>query len=251
MTLNITSIECHVAHLTKLLALVAWRNEEFVRTSPQPLPAKTLFHENMDTHWHELLQQLIHQLDKNIRCSEICYSMALIYIDRLTAMSTDRLTLNFCTARRLFTTSLLIANQFIDDTPELCLQFANAAGIPSPTLARLKTEFLFRVKFSLAVTSDEVMGYAARLQGRLSAQSLSDISNWPRSQNNENETSSARSPMHIVNSIPSTPAHSTRTSSCCSEWSKHHHKTSSESLLNQFLEISTEFICTQSSDSFQ
>jgi len=159
----------HVNHLVKLLTYVIKRNEVVTDETV------TLFHCKQEE--EEALQSFIARLDDNIRCSESCYATALVFIDRITEMSSD-LTLNYWTVQRLFTTSLLIANQFLDDTAERTLQFARVAGFHPLTMAAMKTDFLFRIQFRLMVSDEDVIGYSDKLQGRFSSAEFSRLQLW-------------------------------------------------------------------------
>jgi len=163
------SNSAHVSHLVKLLTYVTRRNESISDNS------ETLFH--CTENEQEALHSFIARLDDNIRCSETCYATALVYIDRITEMSTD-LTLNCWTVQRLFTTSLLVANQFLDDTAERALQFSRVAGFDALAMAAMKTDFLFRIQFRLVVSDEEVLGYSDKLQGRFSTAEFSRLKLW-------------------------------------------------------------------------
>jgi len=163
------SNSAHVSHLVKLLTYVTRRNESISDNS------ETLFH--CTENEQEALHSFIARLDDNIRCSETCYATALVYIDRITEMSTD-LTLNCWTVQRLFTTSLLVANQFLDDTAERALQFSRVAGFDALAMAAMKTDFLFRIQFRLVVSDEEVLGYSDKLQGRFSTAEFARLKLW-------------------------------------------------------------------------
>jgi len=163
------TVNTHVTHLVKLLTYVTRRNEAIHDENV------TMFHctEQED----ESLHSFVARLDDNIRCSETCYATALVFIDRITEMSSD-LTLNYWTVQRLFTTSLLIANQFLDDTAERTLQFARVAGYDPLVMAAMKTDFLFRIQFRLMVSDEEVLGYSDKLQGRFSTAEFAKLKLW-------------------------------------------------------------------------
>eukprot|EP00300_Choanocystis_sp_HF-7_P000684 c10563_g1_i1.p1 GENE.c10563_g1_i1~~c10563_g1_i1.p1 ORF type:complete len:243 (+),score=43.54 c10563_g1_i1:130-858(+) len=151
-----------VAHLAKLLTYVSQRNT----TVNERESDISLFHEREDGH-QESLQAFLTRLDKHIRCSESCYAAALVYLDRITSLSRD-ITLNTNTVKKLFCTSLLLANQFLDDTAERTLQFARVAGYAPKDMAEMKIDFLFRIQFTLMITEAETRNYSDKLQGRYS-----------------------------------------------------------------------------------
>lgn len=157
----------HVGHLVNLLTYVAERNGP---THPSKM---TSFHLEAP----ESLCELVGRLDENIRCSTSCYAVALVYMDRITEGNAD-LPLNLQTVNLLFTTSLLLANQFLDDKAERALQFARVARVHPSTMARLKIDFLFRVSFSLVVNQQEMRGYSDKLHGRFSTKYFMDQDMW-------------------------------------------------------------------------
>jgi len=157
----------HVVHLAQLLGFVARRNESLHAS------IATNFNDNPE----ESVFELIARLDQYIRCSESCYAIALVFVDRLTETNKD-ISLTRRTLKRLFTTSLLVANQFYDDKSECALQFARVASIPGPTMAALKTEFLLRLNYRLVVSDSDVKGYADQLKGRFSSENFSTQGMW-------------------------------------------------------------------------
>lgn len=161
------SAKPHVIHLVKLLTFVAKRNTVKHDT--------TLF--NTDEEDRPGLLPFVSRLDDLIRCSESCYATALVYLDRITAMNSD-LTLNNNTVHRLFATSLLVANQFLDDTAERTLQFARVINTDPLEMAQLKTDFLFRIQFKLVAAEQEIRIYSDKLQGRFSTTAFAEKKLW-------------------------------------------------------------------------
>jgi len=157
----------HVTHLVNLLTFVGQRNEA------NGAKSSSLFHAEQG----EPLRDLVRRLDDNIRCSPSCYAVALVYMDRITETNPD-VPLISRTVNLLFTTSLLLANQFLDDKAERALQFARVAGIHPSVMASLKIDFLFRISFSLVVSEVEMKGYSDNLSGRLSTKHFRDLSMW-------------------------------------------------------------------------
>eukprot|EP00298_Acanthocystis_sp_HF-20_P005924 c15938_g1_i1.p1 GENE.c15938_g1_i1~~c15938_g1_i1.p1 ORF type:complete len:180 (+),score=44.88 c15938_g1_i1:92-631(+) len=165
----------HVHHLVELLSFVAKQNQMITRSAysnPHPEP----------------LGALINRLNQYVRCSPSCYVVALLYMDRLLQQNRD-IVMTLDTVQLLFTTSLLISNQYLDDQPELTLQFARIARISPANLANLKTDFLFRIKFSLSFTQSELLSYSDKLCGPLhTEQILFDWSGSPTKKTQEQQT---------------------------------------------------------------
>eukprot|EP00301_Raphidiophrys_heterophryoidea_P009009 c13303_g1_i1.p1 GENE.c13303_g1_i1~~c13303_g1_i1.p1 ORF type:complete len:215 (+),score=36.33 c13303_g1_i1:156-800(+) len=158
-----------VEHLVNLLLYVSQRND--LNESSDVLA--TPFHSIQN----EPLLDLVSRLYQHIRCSSSCFAAALVYLDRVTEANPD-LPLNLKTVNLLFTTSLLLANQFLDDKSERALQFANVARIHPITMANLKTDFLFRIRFHLTLCEADVRGYSDKLQGYFSTQSFELLGLW-------------------------------------------------------------------------
>lgn len=176
------STKTHVTHLVKLLTFVAKRNT--VKHDA------TLF--NTEEEDRPGLLPFVSRLDDLIRCSESCYATALVLIDRITAMNPD-LTLNNNTVHKLFATSLLVANQFLDDTAERTLQFARVTNIDPLEMAHLKTDFVFRIQFKLVVGDHEVQFYSDKLQGRFSTQAFAEKKLWDGVPEQRSQVSESRS----------------------------------------------------------
>jgi len=161
--------EVHVQHLVNLLMYVAQKNDP---NEPCDVLA-TPFH----CAQNEPLLDLALRLNQHIRCSSSCFAAALVYIDRVTEANPD-LPLNLRTVNLLFTTSLLLANQFLDDKSERALQFANVARVHPVTMANLKTDFLFRIRFHLVLSEFDIRGYSDKLQGPFSTPYFEQAGMW-------------------------------------------------------------------------
>eukprot|EP00300_Choanocystis_sp_HF-7_P010512 c16987_g2_i1.p1 GENE.c16987_g2_i1~~c16987_g2_i1.p1 ORF type:complete len:291 (+),score=42.83 c16987_g2_i1:54-926(+) len=118
----------------------------------------------------EDIEDLVSRLDQQQQCSETCFAAALVYIDRITTSEAGGLVLNHHTMHKLVLASVLVAHQFLDDSPGLALSFADASGFEPKLVADLKTEFLFMLEFDLMITPHELATYSDLLHGRFSSQ---------------------------------------------------------------------------------
>jgi len=155
----------HVTHLVELLSFVAKQN-----ASHKSCSNKTVYASSVP----EPLIVFMRRLNTYVRCSPSCYAVALLYIDRLVEQNTD-ITLTVETVNLLFATSLLIANQYLDDQPERALQFARLASVDPVAMAHLKTDFLFRIRFNLKFSDSELCAYSDRLCGPLHTEGFNSL----------------------------------------------------------------------------
>eukprot|EP00298_Acanthocystis_sp_HF-20_P007773 c17276_g1_i1.p1 GENE.c17276_g1_i1~~c17276_g1_i1.p1 ORF type:complete len:177 (-),score=46.06 c17276_g1_i1:35-565(-) len=114
-------------------------------------------------HYPEPLLRFISRVNETIRCSPCCYVAALMYMDRITELNQQTIQIDFSSVHLLFITSLLVANQFIDDKPERSLQYASLLNMSVVSVEMLKTDFLFRIHFHLLFSDKEFEAYTDRL----------------------------------------------------------------------------------------
>lgn len=94
-------------------------------------------------------------------CSNECFVLALIYIDRLIQFNNFALT-SF-NVHRVIITSILVAAKFFDDQYYNNAYYARVGGVPCSELNSLETDFLFGVNFGLHVEADEYYKYRTQL----------------------------------------------------------------------------------------
>lgn len=95
-------------------------------------------------------------------CSDPCYIMALIYLDRIQAHPDFRV--NHLNIHRLLITSIMIAAKFFDDFYYNNAFYARIGGISVKEINSLEMEFLFIVGFSVAVSEEEFNQYKNELK---------------------------------------------------------------------------------------
>ena len=86
-------------------------------------------------------------------CTEECFVMAVIYIDRISNMN-SRINLNEKTIHKLFLISSVLAAKFHDDKFYLNSFYAHIGGIGLPELNFMEMEFLKCIKFNLYIDAE-------------------------------------------------------------------------------------------------
>lgn len=100
-------------------------------------------------------------IHKYASCSNECFILALIYIDRLIQRSNFLLTeLN---VHRVVITSVLLAAKFFDDAYYNNAYYAKVGGVLVSEMNGLEVDFLFRINFSLHVAPDVFDKYRVEL----------------------------------------------------------------------------------------
>eukprot|EP00300_Choanocystis_sp_HF-7_P010511 c16987_g1_i1.p1 GENE.c16987_g1_i1~~c16987_g1_i1.p1 ORF type:complete len:264 (+),score=33.97 c16987_g1_i1:76-867(+) len=161
----------HTSHYCRVLAHAA-------TTETNDFSTCSLFHSTQEELAQlEDINDLVSRLDQ-IQCSETCFAAALVYIDRITNLEAGGLVLNHHTMHKLVLTSVLVAHQFLDDSPGSALSFADAAGFDPKLVADLKTEFLFMLEFDLMIAPEELATYSDLLYGRFSSQHFPHSGLW-------------------------------------------------------------------------
>jgi len=104
----------------------------------------------------------LERIRKYARCSESCFVVALIYIDRMIEMR--NIVLSNLNVHRVVITSVLIAAKFLDDLFYNNAFYARLGGISTGEMNTLELEFLHFIGFSLNVSPDVYAKYQAELE---------------------------------------------------------------------------------------
>jgi len=102
------------------------------------------------------------RIAKYSNCSEECFVLALIYIDRL-IRSNGSFLVNSYNVHRMIITSVMIAAKFFDDQYYNNAFFGRVGGVSIKEINLLESEFLLMINFNLYVESDLYMIYDNRL----------------------------------------------------------------------------------------
>jgi hypothetical protein len=103
----------------------------------------------------------LHRVLKYASCSNECFILALIYIDRL--IQRNNFLLTELNVHRVVITSILLAAKFFDDAYYNNAYYAKVGGVLVSEMNGLEVDFLFRINFSLHVTPDVFEKYRAEL----------------------------------------------------------------------------------------
>ena len=102
-----------------------------------------------------------HSIHKYASCSNECFILALIYIDRL--IQRNNFLLTELNAHRVVITAILLAAKFFDDAYYNNAYYAKVGGVLVSEMNGLEVDFLFRINFSLHVTPEVFEKYRAEL----------------------------------------------------------------------------------------
>lgn len=95
-------------------------------------------------------------------CSNSCFIIALIYIDRIIQSHSDFI-LNSLSVHRMLITSVMLATKFFDDETFNNLYYAKVGGLQVCELNQLEEKFLMLIDFSLTIQSDLFERYRCEL----------------------------------------------------------------------------------------
>jgi len=95
-------------------------------------------------------------------CSNSCFIIALIYIDRIIQNHTE-FVLNSLSVHRMLITSVMLATKFFDDETFNNLYYARVGGLQITELNVLEEKFLSLIDFSLTIHADVFERYRCEL----------------------------------------------------------------------------------------
>jgi len=107
----------------------------------------------------------LERIAKYSKCSEECFVLALIYIDRLIRKN-ENIMLNSLNVHRLMITSIMLGAKFFDDRYYNNAYFGKVGGVSCKEINLLEIEFLFMINFELYVDKDIYEIYCKRLKCR-------------------------------------------------------------------------------------
>jgi len=102
------------------------------------------------------------RIAKYSKCSEECFVLALIYIDRLIRHNGNFL-VNSLNVHRLMITSIMLSAKFFDDQYFNNAYFGQVGGVSRKEINLLEIEFVFMINFNLYVETDMYDTYNKRL----------------------------------------------------------------------------------------
>lgn len=101
------------------------------------------------------------RVQKYSSCSNECFILALIYIDRL--IERNNFLMTALNVHRVVITAILLAAKFFDDAYYNNAYYAKVGGVLVSELNGLEVDFLFRINFSLHVSPELFEKYKAEL----------------------------------------------------------------------------------------
>jgi Cyclin len=102
-----------------------------------------------------------HRIHKYASCSNECFILALIYIDRL--IQRNNFLLTELNVHRVVITAILLAAKFFDDAYYNNAYYSKVGGVLVSEMNGLEVDFLFRINFSLHVTPELFYQYKEEL----------------------------------------------------------------------------------------
>ena len=119
-------------------------------------------------------------------CSDQCFVLMLIYIDRL--VTKKNIALDAYNVHRLIISAILLSAKFFDDHFYFNPHFALVGGLKEREMNTLELEFLFLIEFNLYVTAEDYQTYyntlARMAHTRFMNKTLPPIPNIPHKEEN-------------------------------------------------------------------
>lgn len=107
------------------------------------------------------ITQYLERIHKYASCSNECFILALIYIDRL--IQRNNFLLTELNVHRVVITAVLLAAKFFDDAYYNNAYYAKVGGVLVSEMNGLEVEFLFRINFSLHASPELFQKYRDEL----------------------------------------------------------------------------------------
>jgi len=114
---------------------------------------------------HVTIKSYLKRIVKYSNCSEQCFILALIYIDRLNRIS-ERFKVNSLNVHRLIITSIMLGAKFFDDKYYNNAYFGKVGGVSCKEINLLEIEFVFMINFNLYVERGLYEDYRKRLENQ-------------------------------------------------------------------------------------
>jgi len=108
------------------------------------------------------IKNYLKRIAKFSHCSEECFVLALIYIDRL-ILSNRTFLVTIYNVHRLIIASVMVAAKFFDDQYFNNAHYGRVGGVSCKEMNQLEIDFLFMINFDLLVTNELYTTYDKRL----------------------------------------------------------------------------------------
>jgi len=104
------------------------------------------------------IQDYLERIRKYFRCSDECFVVALVYIDRV-AKAESGVSMSALNAHRLLLVAVVIAAKFQDDIHYSNAYYARVGGLPLSEVNSLETQFVEIISWKLCVGPEEYQFY--------------------------------------------------------------------------------------------
>jgi len=150
-----------VVNMGTALRTIVARNDAQVNMDSQAMHMSvTAFHYSCTP--SITIEDYIKRIWKYAGCSESCYVMALLLLERFAHRNpTIKITSNCI--HRLLIASVMVATKFLEDIHYNNAMFAQIGGVSTQELNFLEIELLFALKFNLVVSPEEISTYSHTL----------------------------------------------------------------------------------------
>ena len=109
------------------------------------------------------LYDYVARINKYAHCSESCFIIAFIYIDRI-LKNDPSIILTIKNVHRLILMSIIIAIKYLDDVYYDNETYSKIGGITLMEINSLENEFLNKIQYDLYVSDDLFFQYAAEIE---------------------------------------------------------------------------------------
>jgi len=145
--------------LSGVLTRLCERNDRFVINHPSVTRFQAIRAPQIT------MKSYLKRIVKYSNCSEQCFVLALIYIDRLTRVN-EKFKVNSLNVHRLMITSVMLGAKFFDDKYYNNAHFGKVGGVSCKEINLLEIEFVFLINFNLFVETDLYETYKKRLESQ-------------------------------------------------------------------------------------
>jgi len=139
-----------VCALTRILAQLVMEGDQ-TRTK-----CRSAFHKERAPHMS--LEDYLLRIRDYFECSEECYVLCLVYVDKMMKLHPDFILNSLC-IHRLLLTCMVVAVKFQDDVYHANTYYAKVGGVGTASLNAMEADLVLRLDFRLAVSAEEYQQY--------------------------------------------------------------------------------------------
>jgi hypothetical protein len=146
-----------IAKISRIIAKFVRDNDQWGAQNDQYNPHASHFY--IASPANLTIEQYFVRLQKYFHCSNECFILAFIYIDRAVTMNKNALSLCSRNIHRLILAALTLATKFYDDIYYSNTHYAKVGGVSTREIDNLEYQLLCLVNWKLFVAPDEYSGY--------------------------------------------------------------------------------------------